>query len=201
MTLEEDVINQYNEVSRRMRELERYEKINDKIDAYKLQKGILPKFIIHGGEYATLYLHPEYETKWRGTFYDKERLFMAVTLRNVHSLAKYYYFEKLGERRPHTFWILGYCDSVATSEEGVRMHLIDPSGGVWLPIFYDMPSSMALVYSGKMLMVKIEFTSAGADIKEVAALPYTLTEKITEGHPLYDTLTEDCGREESLIEF
>jgi len=191
LTLEENAVNQYNEVSGRMRELERYEKINNKIDAYKLQKGVLPKFIIHGGEYATLYLHPEYEAKWRGTFYDKERVFIAVTLRDVHSLAKYHYFEKMGERRSNTAWFLGYCDSVATSEEGVRMHLIDPNGEVWLPIFYGIPSSMALVYSGKMLMVKIEFANAEAAIKEAAVLPFTLTERITEEHPLYDTLAED----------
>lgn len=200
MTSEENVMNQYNETVGCIRELERYEKINDMIDAYKLKRGVLPKFIIHGGEYATLYMHPEYETKWKGTFYDKERLLIGTALRKLHSLAKYHYFEKLGERRVQTFWILGYCDSAVTSGDGVRMHLIDPNGEIWLPPFYGMPSSMALVYSGKILAVRIDFTPNGAVIKEAATLPYTLTEKIKEGHPLYDTLTEDCEGDEPIIE-
>jgi len=183
-----------------MRELERYEKTNCMIDSYKLKKGVPAKYIIHGGEYATLYMHPEYETKWRGTFYDKERLFIGTALRNLHSLAKYHYFEKLGERRPHMVWFLGYCDSVAAGAEGVRMHLVDPNGEIWLPVFYGMPSSMALIYSGKMMAVRIEFTPNGAIIREAATLPFTLTEKITEGHPLYDTLTENCEGDEPVVE-
>lgn len=177
--------------------LDRYVYENDVIDAYKMKQGILPQFIRHGGEYATLYLHPEFETKWKGTFYDTMRCALSTRLRQVHSLSKYHYFEKIGNRRKYTFWILGYCDTAATCDEGVRIHLIDPNGEVWLPA-YDVPKYMALVYSGKMLVLQLEFTPSGTTIKEAGTLPYTLTEKITEDHPLYDTLTD--GFEEYLAE-
>lgn len=179
------------------RELDRYIYENNVIDAYKVKKGILPELIIHGGEYATLYLHPEFETKWKGTFFDTMRCSLATKLREVHSLSKYHYFEKMGRRRGYTFWIMGYCDTATTCEEGVCIHLVDPYGDVWLPPF-EMPPYMALVYSGKMLVLQVNFSPIGTFVKEAGTLPYTLTEKITENHPLYDTLTD--GYEEYLAE-
>lgn len=171
------------------RELERYMKENDVIDAYKIKKGIMPELIIHGGEYATLYLHPEFETKWKGTFFDTMRCALSTKLRDKHSLAKYHYFERIGRNRRYTFWILGYCDMAVACEEGVRIHLIDPNGEVWLPPF-GVPKYMAMVYSGKMLVTQISFSPEGIEIIEAGTMPYTLTEEITEDHPLYDTLTD-----------
>ncbi len=173
----------------RLETIRRYAGVNERIDAYKLQKGILPHLIIHGGEYATLFLHPEYETKWKGTFYDKERMFLSTTLKDMHSLSKYHYFEELGKRRPYTFSIIGYCDSASGCEEGIRIHLMDPYGEVALPPF-AISTDMIMCYVGKMLMVKLDFTPNGVTPKEVATLPFTLTEKIEEGHPLFETLTE-----------
>lgn len=174
----------------RLETIQRYARVSDRIDAYKVQKGILPNLLIHGGEYATLFLHPEYESKWKGTFYDKERMFLSTTLKDMHSLSKYHYFAELGKRRPYTFWILGYCDSASGCDEGIKIHLVDPYGEVLLEPF-AMPADMIMCYVGKMLIVKIDFTPNGAIPREVGTLPFTLTERITEGHPLFETLTED----------
>lgn len=173
----------------RLETIRRYEKVSDRIDAYKLEKGILPNLIIHGGEYATLFLHPEFETKWKGTFYDKERMFLSTTLKDMHSLSKYHFFEELGKRRPYTFWIIGYCDAASGCDEGIRIHLLDPYGEVLLAPF-AMSADMIVCYVGKMLMVKLNFTPDGVTPVEVGTLPFTLTGKITEGHPLYETLTD-----------
>lgn len=187
---EEENNNQREWADEMLATVQRYEKVNDKIDAYKVRKGILPQFIVHGGEYATLYLHPEFDSKWRGTFYDKERMFLATTLQRAHSLSKYHYFVDLGKRQPCTFWIIGYCDSAASSDEGVRIHLTDPYGEVLLPPFYHMPADLIVCYVGKMLLTRLSFTYDGPVLHEVVTLPFTLTERITEGHPLYESLTE-----------
>lgn len=168
----------------------RYERANDRIDALKFKKGILPKFMVHGGEYATLYLHPEFETKWKGTFFDKERVFLSTTLAEANSLGKYYYYEEKGKKRPCEQWFVGYCDIAVGSPEGVRIHLIDPHGEVQLPPFEGMPADLIFCYVEKMLFVRVAFGTNGAVLREVGTLPFTLTERITEGHPLYDTLTE-----------
>lgn len=186
---EEDAKIYVEKLKERIDTVRRYQRVNDKIDVFKLKAGILPQFIIPGGEYATLYLHPEYETKWKGTFFDKERMFLSTSLKNVHSLSKYHYFEELGKGRPHIFWILGYCDGAYGCEEGILIHLVDPYGEVTLPPF-AMPTDMIMCYVGKMLMVKVEFCQDVVRPTEVATLPFTLTEKITKDHPLYDTLTE-----------
>lgn len=170
--------------------VQRYEKINDRIDAYKIRKGILPQFIVHGGEYATLYLHPEFDSKWKGTFYDKERMFLATTLQKAHSLSKYHYFVDLGKRQPCVFWIIGYCDSATSCDEGVRIHLTDPYGEVLLPPFYHMPADLIICYVGKMLLIRIDFVTDGPVLREVVTLPFTLTERITKDHPLYESMLE-----------
>lgn len=187
---EEENYNQREWADEMLATVQRYEKVNDRIDAYKLKCGILPQFIVHGGEYATLYLHPEYESKWKDTFYDKERMFLSTTLRKAHSLSKYHYFIDLGKRQPCMFWIIGYCDSALGSPEGVRIHLIDPHGDVHLPPFIGMPADLIVCYVGKMLLTRFSFTYDGPVLHEVVTLPFTLTERITEGHPLYESLTE-----------
>lgn len=186
----EMILSKASQTKEELETVRRYAKENEIIDTYKAKNGIRQKLIIPGGEYATLYLHPEYETKWKGTFYDKERVFLSTSLKDVHSLFKYHFFEELGMRKKQTFEFLGYCDSASGTEQGVRIHLIDPYGEVLLPPFFGMPSDMIMLYIGKMLIVKADFTPEGTFIKEVATLPFTLTERITEGHPLYDTLTE-----------
>lgn len=187
--IEEETKERAEKAVERLETVRRYERVNDKIDVFKLKKGILPQFILHGGEYATLYLHPEYETKWKGTFYDKERVFLSTTLKDMHSLSKYHFFEELGKRRTYTFWIIGYCDSASGCDEGIRLHLIDPYGAVSLPPF-NVPADMIMCYVGKMLMVKADFTPEGVRPVEVGTLPFTLTEKIEEGHPLFETLMD-----------
>lgn len=187
---ENRIMEQIKEPSEWLSTVRRYAKVNDRIDAYKIEHGIMPQFIIRGGEYATLFLHPEYATKWKGTFFDKERMFLSTALRETHSLSKYRYFEESGKRHPQSFWIVGYCDSAVGSAEGVCIHLVDPHGEVQLPPFAGMPSDMMFCYVGKMLMTRLDFTPEGVHLREVATLPFTLTERITKEHPLYDTLTE-----------
>lgn len=183
MTLEEeDLVRQYREAVEQSEELKRYERVNRSIDNYKRKKGVDPKFIIPGGKYATLYMHPEYEMKWRGTFFDKERGFIESGLRKINSLENFRYYEMLGKSKRYTNRFLGYCDIAVACENGVRFHLVDPHGDVWLHQ-YNMPQDTARIYSGKMLVAEIDFTPKGNIVTQVFDLQFTLTEEITKDNP------------------
>lgn len=187
--MNEELIKQVQESAERLSLVRRYERINNRIDEIMMKKGILPQFIIHGGEYATLYLHPEFESKWKGTFFDKERLFLSTTLAKANSVGKLNYFLEKGKSRPFQRWFVGYCDKAFGTPEGARIHLCDPTGEVILPPFQGMCDLME-IYVGKILFVKVSFGPFEAKTLEVGTLPFTLTERITEDSPLYDTLTE-----------
>lgn len=167
---------------------QKYEIENDRIDA-ALKEQSLPQMFGYGGEYSALYLHPEYEEKWKGTFYDKWRYFISVSICGTLSIRGY--VQLLKKNIDSRFSVLGYCDYVRATENGPVIHLIDPFGEVTLPPFYGAPNHMTAVYCGKMILCTMSSCRDSEPvIEETATLPFTLRERITKDHPLYSTLTE-----------
>ena len=184
----EQVSEEIKAISDRISTAQRYEIENDRIDKALKNNG-LPQTFGYGGEYAALFLHPVYESMWKGTFYDKWRYFISVTL--CGTLSTRGYTQLLKKNVDSKFSVLGYCNYARATEKGPVIHLIDPFGEITLPPFYGVPNYMTTVYAGKMILCKMySYQNSEPVIEETATLPFTLRERITKDHPQYDTLTE-----------
>ena len=170
----------------------RFQKINAIIEQrFTSEYGIAPHY--YGGRYGSLYQHPNYD-KWKGTFYETERLFIEEALsKKVHPLSR---VERLKQgisdipeldilNLPIKASLLGYCDYVTGTKNGPVLHLIDPDGEYTTPPFIGMPSSMGKLYAGKMCVVAMRFQKgAMPKILEIATLPFSLTGRITDTESL-----------------
>lgn len=182
------------EKTERLNCLARFQKTNAVIEQrFREKYGNAPHY--YGGRYGTLYLHPDFD-KWKGTFYETERLlFEEVLSKKVHPLN---HVQRLKEGKsdipaldamnlPIKASIFGYCDYAKGTKNGPVLHLIDPDGEYTTPPFIGMPASMANLYAGKMCVVALRFQKdTMPKVLEVATLAYSLTGKIKNT----DNLTE-----------
>ena len=153
----------------------------------------------YGGRYGDLYKHTEY-SRWKGTFYDRERLFIEQHLVNrVQPLSKISdllagkcSIPELDDfNLPVKACIMGYCDYTEESGNGPVLHLVDPDGEYTTPPHLGMPEEMGKIYAGKICLVSMQFKKGTVpQILAVATLPFTLTDRIKPGTELADTLTE-----------
>lgn len=176
----------------------KYERINHIIEErFITNHGNIPhKF---GGRYGNLYKRPDYD-KWKGTFFDTERLFIeACLVQKVQSLSK---VPDLiagksslsildGFGMPIKACLMGYCDYAKQSKAGPILHLIEPDGEYTTPPFIGMENYMADIYAGKICLVLMKFQKGIVpEVKGVATLPFTLYERIKRNTPEWDHLTE-----------
>lgn len=177
----------------------RYEKTNDIIEKRFISKyGNIPHK--YGGRYGDLYKHPEFNSKWKGTFYDKERIFIEEHLvKKVKPLSRIPSLlngecdipELNGLNLPVKAYIMGYCDCSEGTKFGPTLHLIDPDGEYTTPPHFGFSDEMSKIYEGKMCIVLLEFQKGKVPtVLEVSTLAYTLTDKILPGTKMADTLTE-----------
>lgn len=175
-----------------------YERINHIIEErFSSKYGNEPhKF---GGRYGNLYKRPDY-AKWKGTFFDTERLFIeACLVQKVQSLSK---IQDLiagkssvsildGYGMPIKACLMGYCDYAKPSKAGPILHLIEPDGEYTTPPFIGMENYMADIYTGKICLVHMRFQKGVVpEVKGVATLPFTLYERIKRNSPEWNNLTE-----------
>jgi len=175
-----------------------YERVNHIIEErFISQHGNKPhKF---GGRYGDLYQSPDYP-KWKGTFFDTERLFIeACLVPKVQSLSKVP--ELIAGKSsipeldcfgmPIKACLMGYCDKATQSKAGPILHLIEPYGEYTTPPFIGMENYMADIYTGKICLVSMKFQRGMVpEVRGVATLPFTLYERIRKNTPEWDNLTE-----------
>lgn len=175
-----------------------YERVNNIIESRFVAKyGNIPhKF---GGRYGDLYKRPDYK-KWKGTFFDKERLFIEEQLaKRTKPLSRIPALlngetdipELNGLNLPVKAYIMGYCDRSEGTKNGPTLHLIEPDGEYTTPPHLGMPDEMSKIYQGKICIVLMQFQKGTVPmILGVATLPFTLTERIKPGTAAADSLTE-----------
>lgn len=154
----------------------------------------------YGGRYGDLYKHPDYYTTWKGTFFDKQRLFIEEHLvRRVKPLSRIPSLlngecdipELNGLNLPIKAYIMGYCDRSVGTKNGPTLHLVEPYGEYTTPPFLGAPDSMSELYEGKICVVLLQFQKGVVpQILAITTLPFTLTDKIKPGTKEADTLTE-----------
>lgn len=160
---------------------------NQKMDERFRKKGA--KEYLHGGEYATLFLHPEYQSRWKGSFYDKERMFIQELHRNTLSIASLKRkiertapavdFE--GNTAKMTARVLGFCDKAIPTKTGPVIHLIEPDNEYEFPPFLGSDNKYADLYANRMLIVRAQFyKNHPSTVMEVFVLPFTLYGRISQ---------------------
>lgn len=175
-----------------------YERINNIIEErFTKRYGDIPhKF---GGRYGDLYKRPDYY-KWKGTFFDTERLFIEEHLvKRVKSLSRIPSLlngecdipELNGFNLPVKAFIMGYCDRSEGTKNGPTLHLIEPDGEYTTPPHLGMPDEMSQIYEGKICIVLLQFQKGMVPtVLSVATLPFTLTDRIKPGTEDANHLTE-----------
>lgn len=160
---------------------------NQKMDERFLKKGA--QKYLHGGEYSTLFLHPEYQSRWKGSFYDMERMFIQDMQRNTLSIASLK--RKIESSAPSVDLegnsdkmiarVLGFCDRATPTKTGPVIHLIEPDNEYEFPPFLGSDNKFACLYTNRMLIVRAQFyKNTPATIIEVFVLPFTLYGRISQ---------------------
>ena len=198
LSIKESVKNELHRAKDSLEVAKTYERINHIIEGRFIENyGNEPhKF---GGRYGNLYKRPDYD-KWKGTFFDTERLFIEACLTpKVQSLSK---IQDLidgkssisildGFGMPIKACLMGYCDYAQKSKAGPILHLIEPDGEYTTPPFLGMENHMADIYAGKICLVHMKFQKGMVpEVKGVATLPFTLHERIKKNTPEWRNLTE-----------
>lgn len=176
-----------------------YERVNHIIEKRFTERyGAVPHK--YGGRYGDLYKHPDYYTKWKGTFFDKERLLIEdVLVKRVKPLTRIPSLlrgecdipELNGLNLPIKAYIMGYCDSAKGTKNGPTLHLVAPEGEYTTPPYLGADDSMSKVFEGKICVVLLQFQKGVVpQILAITTLPYTLTDKIMPGTEEADNLTE-----------
>lgn len=158
-----------------------YRLLNQRMDERFLKKGA--KHYLHGGEYATLFMHPEYQSRWKGSFYDKERMFIQDMQRNALSIASLK--RKIESAAPPVDLegnngkmiarVLGFCDKATPTKAGPIIHLIEPDNEYEFPPFLGSDNEYTSLYTNRMLIVRAQFyKNHPATVIEVFVLPFSL---------------------------
>ena len=195
----EDSRNSYLTTMKAFETVREYERVNHIIEKrFKDRYGDIPHK--YGGRYGDLYKHPDYYTKWQGTFFDTQRLFIEDHLvKKVKPLSRIPSLldgecdipELNGLTLPVKAYIMGYCDHSEGTNNGPILHLVEPEGEYTTPPFLGIPDNMCSVYEGKICIVLLQFQKGMVpQILSVATLPFTLTERIKPGTKEADRLTE-----------
>ena len=180
-------IDQTHSLTELLEDAKAYRLHNQKMDERFRKKGT--KEYLHGGEYATLFLHPEYQSRWKGSFYDKERMFIQDIQRNTLSIATLK--RKIERTAPAvdfegntdimTARVLGFCDKAIPTKTGPVIHLIEPDNEYEFPPFFGSDNEYASLYTNRMLIVRAQFyKNHPATVIEVFVLPFTLYGRITQ---------------------
>ena len=159
-------------------------KINDTLALINVDHGYRGNGY-RGGRFRHLIKHPEYRTKWKGSFYDNYRPFIqtlkAHTLRcvklfeegNINSPFGNPYSERLGS-------LFGYCDMVAPSKYGPIIRITDPFGSYTFPPFKNATFEEASKWAGRIIIVDALFKYGRKTpiVTDVKVLPFTLYEDL-----------------------
>ena len=180
-------IHQTHSLTELLEDAKAYRLHNQKMDVRFCKKGA-GKYL-HGGEYATLFLHPDYQSRWKGSFYDKERMFIQEIQRNTLSIASLK--RKLESTAPPVDLegntdkmiarVLGFCDRATPTKTGPVIHLIEPDNEYEFPPFLGSDNKYADFYTGRILIVKAQFyKNHPSTVMEVFVLPFTLYGRISQ---------------------
>lgn len=139
-----------------------------------------------GGKYKDLIFHPDYETKWKGTFFDVQRpLIEKLNAYPINRLELYKqgssnnpFAKSPYEERPGS--LIGYCDMVVPTKAGPVIRITDPYGSVTFPPLKFTSYESAVNWLGHIIIVHAlyKFESKNPEVKEVQALSFTLREDI-----------------------
>lgn len=180
-------VNQTHSLTALLEDAKTYQLLNQKMDERFRKKGA--QKYLHGGEYATLFLHPEYQSKWKESFYDKERMFIQELQRNTLSIASLK--RKIERTAPPVDLednadkmiarVLGFCDRVTPTKVGPMIHLIEPDNEYEFPPFLGSGNEYASLYTNRMLIVRAQFyKNHPSTVMEVFVLPFTLYGRISQ---------------------
>lgn len=157
-------------------------KINDIIESINNYSGI------RGGKYDDLIFLTDYNTKWKGTFFDVQRIYVEK-LEGVYPLNRLETYRKgssinpFGERNPYEERpgaLIGYCDMVAPSSDGPIIRITDPYGSITFPPLKKTPYEVAVNWIGQIITVNAlyKYQRKNPRVMKVQVLPFTLKEDL-----------------------
>jgi len=122
-------------------------KINDIIKSFKNYSGQ------RGGKYKDIIFLPDYESKWKGTFFDVQRpLIERLNAWPINrlNLLKQGVFSHLKEFQ---IPLIGHCDMVCSTKSGPIIRITDPYGSVTFAPLKKTTYETALTWLGRILIV------------------------------------------------
>jgi hypothetical protein len=138
-----------------------------------------------GGKYGQLIYHPEYRSKWKGTFFDTQRPLIeslkAYPLNRIELFKEGYkdnpYANPMDERLGE---LIGYCDMVAPSKYGPVIRITDPFGSYTFPPLKKTPFEEAIKWVGRILIVDalFQYGHKSPVVSRVQVLSFTLYEDL-----------------------
>lgn len=155
-------------------------KVNDIIESIKKYQG--PR----GGKYNDIINLPEYETKWKGTFFDTQRpLIEQLKAYPINRLELYKEGYSNNPFTPNIYVdlpgeLIGHCDMVAPSKYGPVIRITDPYGSVTFPPLKKTPYETAINWLGRILLVEAlyKYERKNPIVTRVQVLMFTLHEDL-----------------------
>lgn len=115
-----------------------------------------------GGKYGQLIFHPEYRSKWKGTFFDNQRVL--VENLNAYPLNRLWLFKDGNKNNPYgsvydecPIDFIGLCDMVSSSKYGPVIRISDPYGNYTFPPLQKTPFEEAAKWNGRIIVVSCSF--------------------------------------------
>lgn len=138
-----------------------------------------------GGKYRNLIFNPEYQTKWKGTFFDTQR--PLIESLNAYPLDHIELFEDGNYNNPYAHplkersgKLIGYCDMIAPSKYGPVIRISDPYGSYTFPPLQRTPFEEACKWRGRILIVDalFQYGKKTPQIMNIKVLSFTLYEDL-----------------------
>lgn len=162
----------------------RKSKQNDMLDSYCKDNHINYRF--RGGTYWNICNIPDYQTKWKNSFFDVQNLYIeslqAISLDIFTTIECNYKGNPFIQRElPYKANIIGYCDMVRNTSQGPIIRLSDPSGKYTPPPIKDIAyEDIYTMFQQKRIILMTLIIHTGkqmVNIKEFKPLNYQLFDK------------------------